>query len=383
MKTVAIYSYVPKLHSCYNDIVKNPPEGYTYAVDPSQLNNTMKAFYTHKTVKGAAVQLGKFVDTIRIKEKIYTYKKFPPHDLLYSAGYIVLRKEPYVVDMEFPSSFTGYDMKRFERRKAEIGRVLSLPYCKHIIPWTSSGAQVMINAFPDLAHKVTPVPLTVPAKTVQHVERNDGKVRMLFIGSANLPNDFEIKGGPEVLEAFSRLIKKRDDLELIFRCFVTPELKARYGSLPGLKIIDYMIPWKELENWYATSDFFVGPAHHTPNVAHLEAMSYGLPVIATDVWENSKIVSKEVGLLVPQHKGAVYFVNYGMPNWAKPDFMLALQKPDEERIQAIMDAIETLADSAQLRKKMREAALLRVKEGPYSIAGKNKILKKIYDEATS
>jgi glycosyltransferase involved in cell wall biosynthesis len=385
MKTVAIYSYVPKLHSLYNEIIRSPPEGYNYVVDPSQVDNKLKAFYNNPKVKRFSFQyLSKFVDTVRIKDRIYKTKKFPPHDLLYSAGYLCLRKEPWVVDMEFPSSFTGYSLPRFIRRRNEMAKLLSQPYCKRIIPWTDAASDVMRNAFPEQAiqEKIFTVPLSVSKKQKQKVDRKDGKVRIFFLGSSNLPHDFEIKGGHETLIAFERLRKKYDNIELIFRCYVPPHLKEHYSTLPGVKIIDYLISWNELEDLYVTSDIFVGIAHYTPGVGHLEAMSYGLPVIGTDVWENAKIVTPDVGMLIPKHSKAVYFAKYGMPDWGFPPFMEAIKSIDENRVTSLMASISKLVDDEKLRKKMGQNARYHVEEGPYSITARNKLLKEVYDDAT-
>ena len=382
MKTVAFYSYVPKLHSLYKEIIKYPPEGYEYAVDPSQVSDTFKTFYTHKKVKDTAIILNKFVDMVRIKDHIYRFKKFPPHNLLYSTGYLCFRKEPWVVDMELPSTFTGYSIVRLEKRKELIRKTLLQPYCKHIIPWSNAASNVMRTMFPELDNKITTVPLVVGKKNVVSVDRKDGKTQFLFVGSSNLPNDFEIKGGPELFLAFEQLSKKYDTVELTVRCYVPKYYKEKYFKYQNIKIIDYIIPWKELESLYTHADVFVGVAHHTPGVAHLEAMSYGLPVIATDVWENSTIVSSDVGLLIPQHKSAPYFAKYGMPNWGTPEFMRAIQQPDPARVSALIDAMEYFVTKKTLQKKMSVAARARVEKGPYSIQTRNKILKKIYDDAT-
>jgi glycosyltransferase involved in cell wall biosynthesis len=385
MKTVAIYSYVPKLHSLYNEIIKYPPEGYTYSVDESKIDSHMKAFYTNPTLKRFSFQyMSKLVDTVRIKDHLYKSKKFPPHDLLYSTGYLCLRKEPWVVDMEFPSSFTGYSLPRFISRRDSMAKVLSAPHCKRIIPWTDAAGDVMRNAFPEkeIQEKIFTVPLSVSKKQKQKVDRKDGKVRIFFLGSSNLPHDFEIKGGHETLIAFERLLKKYDNIELIFRCYVPPQLKEHYSKLPGVKIIDYLISWNDLEDLYVTSDIFIGIAHYTPGVGHLEAMSYGLPVIGTDMWENPKIVTPDVGMLIPRHAKAVYYGKYGMPIWGFPPFMKAIHTMDEERVTSLMECIVKLVENENLRKKMGQNARYRVEEGPYSITARNKLLKEVYDDAT-
>ncbi len=383
-RTVAFYSYVPKLHSLYREIIDHPPDGYAYAVDDAKLNQSMRAFYNNPTVKDIAFNyVARAVDTVRVRDHLYKRKAFAPHDLLYSTGYLCLRPEPWVVDMEFPSTFTGYDMRRFERRKGAIARTLASPYCRRIIPWTRAASEVMLRCFPqdEIARKVLTVPLAIRAKPRAAPRTPDGTVRLLFVGSSNLVKDFAIKGGPEAMEAFRRLRERRDDVEMTVRCYVPPDVKARYARVPGLRIVEDLIPREELERLYREADIFVGVAHHTPGVAHLEAMSYGLPVIATDVWENARIVGSDAGLIVPPHAGAQYYGAYGMPVWGTARFMREIEEPDERRVRAIMDAIATLADDAGLRARMSAAALRKVEEGEYSIRARNALLKRVYDEA--
>lgn len=383
MKQIAFYSYVPKLHSLYKELINQPPKGYTYLVNKSQIEGRFNKVLSNKTLKDFILfGVNRYVDTSEIKAHIWRFKKFPQHDLLYSTGFLSYRKEPWVVDMEFPSGLTSYNLKRYIRRRDAIARLLSKPYCKRIIPWTEAAAEVMRKSIPEVKEKVLAVPLAVTQKKRVRKERKDDKTRFLFLGSSNLPRDFAIKGGPETLEAFKQLSAKRDDVELIFRCYVPPELKKKYQDVKGLRIIDSVLPWKELENLYLTSDVFVGPAHHTPGVAHLEAMSYGLPIIATDVFENARIVSPDVGTLIPKHHRAQYFGKWGMPIWGFPKFMRELEREDFQRTAMLCEVMRSFADNKNKRKIMGKAALRRTRTGPYSIAGRNKLLKSVYDAAT-
>jgi glycosyltransferase involved in cell wall biosynthesis len=144
---------------------------------------------------------------------------------------------------------------------------------------------------------------------------NEGPIRVLFVGG-----DFERKGGGVLLRAFSSLGGEYE-LHLITNAEVPP--------IPNVFVYRDVAPNSDaLRYLYATADIFVLPtvADCFPLVIQ-EAMSAGLPVIATDVGAISEAVTDgKTGVLVP---------------------------PGDAR--ALRSALETLSENPPLRRCMGQA----------------------------
>jgi glycosyltransferase involved in cell wall biosynthesis len=114
-------------------------------------------------------------------------------------------------------------------------------------------------------------------------------LRILFVGV-----DWERKGGPELVEAFSLVRREISDVELIV-VGSDPEIFA-----PGMTALG-RIPGDEVKAYYESSDVFCLPSRRDPAANVLtEAAAYALPVVATPVGGNKeRVVDGETGYLVP------------------------------------------------------------------------------------
>lgn len=77
------------------------------------------------------------------------------------------------------------------------------------------------------------------------------------------------------------------------------KIKARFAKLKNIKVC-FTGHQKDVASFLTEGDFFLFPSlHENLSNALIEAMSYGLPVIATSVGGNTEVVSKGGGVLVP------------------------------------------------------------------------------------
>lgn len=119
---------------------------------------------------------------------------------------------------------------------------------------------------------------------------------VLFVG-----REFERKGGDIVLRAFARL---REEIPSARLRIVGPrDLRL---DLPGVEVLgllrrDHPDELEQLIDAYATADIFCFPTRFEPfGIVAVEAMRFGLPVVASDVWALPEIVADgETGFLVP------------------------------------------------------------------------------------
>jgi glycosyltransferase involved in cell wall biosynthesis len=376
-----------KMHSLYNELISYPPEGYEFISEHVSWDKTSKVIsnidFIYSFQKNA---LSKLIPVNLVKAYLERFKKIPEDvNLTYSTGHLVFREEPWVVDLEFVTHPAGHNYRHFKRYQRTIEKVLRSENCKKIIPWTDAGKKTIFLTIKDkeIVDKVEMVHLAVHKKNF--VKRyNEDKIKVLFVGSANIPQDFEIKGGKEVLEAFSQLNQNYDNLELVIRSYIPQRIKEKYEKTKNIKIIDEIIPWGVLEEEFKTADIFLFPAHNTPGLAFLDAMSYELPIITTDVWANPELVNDgKTGFVIKRSDKIQYYTENFIPNWSASESLKTIKKmTDPEVVKELVEKTSILIEDENLRKRMGKAGRQEIENGKFSIEKRNEKLKRIFDEAT-
>lgn len=119
-------------------------------------------------------------------------------------------------------------------------------------------------------------------------EAGERSPRILFVGV-----DWERKGGPELVRAFERVSAEVPGLELVI-VGCEPEL-----DVPGVQVVG-RVAREALHAHYERASIFCLPTRREPyGVALVEAMHFGLPIVATRVGAVPEIVAEgETGLLV-------------------------------------------------------------------------------------
>jgi glycosyltransferase involved in cell wall biosynthesis len=204
--------------------------------------------------------------------------------------------------------------------------------------------------------------------------------------------DFHIKGGKEVLETFLRLKRIYPQVELTMRAMVPGRYRRLCEGIPGVRIINSFIPWNELMREFARADVYVFPCHQTtPWSSILDAMSFELPVVTTDVYANREIVDDGVtGFLVDPSRHVKYYdpdEPYVPPidttSKRRKEFISAIQEVDDAVVEALAVKVAALIEDKNLRRSMGRAARREVEEGKHSLGRRNEKLKSIFDAATA
>lgn len=149
-------------------------------------------------------------------------------------------------------------------------------------------------------------------------------VHILFVGV-----DWERKGGPDLLDAFGRLLESHPEARLsIVGC--APEVSHPRVEVVGRRSLD------ELPDYYASASIFCMPTRREPfGVVFVEAMHHGLPIVATRVGAlPDLVVEQKTGLLV-----------------------------DVGDVDGLTRALAALSADADLRRRMGSAARTRAREG--------------------
>jgi len=379
-----------RMHSLYKEFILHPPSGYKFVTLNSSWDKVTNVASKVNAVYSLQEKvLGEIIPVNLTKAYLERFKKPPKGtDLTYATGHLVFRKEPWVVDLEFVTQLTGYSLKHFKRYKNLIEKMFASEYCRKIICWTEAGKKtVLLNLnCKHFEEKIEVVYLAVPKKNFIKKYNEKKSIKLLFVGSSNISGEFEYKGGKEVIEAFRLLQKKHRNIELVVRSDIPPELKSKCQKINNLKIIDKIIPWNQLEQEFKTADIFLFPAHSTPGLAFLDAMSYELPIITTDIWANSEMVEDyKNGFLIKKSENIQYFSDNFIPTWNyknNSSFIKSIKSVDKKVLKELIYKISILIEDEDLRKKMGRAGRRKIESGKFSISCRNKKLKKIFDEAT-
>lgn len=165
-----------------------------------------------------------------------------------------------------------------------------------------------IWAYPQLHRHIDIIPNVVDTSAFQIADRGLGiaesvrdpkSKRLLFIGEMNTP----IKGVDYLLGAMSLLRKRGIDCHLTLvgqgRNRREYETTARRLSVADLCQFVGVVPHSEIARLMSESDVFVLPSlAETFGVVLVEAMSAGVPVVATHCGGPDEIVTPDVGVLV-------------------------------------------------------------------------------------
>lgn len=375
-----------KPNPLYDELVSCPPEGYEFVVGTSPRKRRAGQVAKSRVPFFLLGALDKKVPLSLIRARLAAYKRIPADiDLIYSCGMLVFSETPWVVDQEYLSTLIGGNIAYFTKYKTAIERAFASEHCKKVICWSEVGKRVILSnlrcgKFQD---KLAVVYFAIRKKDF-HKSYRDGRLKLLFLGSANLPGEFKIKGGKETLDAFLLLRQRYDNIELVVRSDVPPDIKRKYGNIENLRIIDSVLPRELLEEEYKTADIFVLPAHNTPWMVPLEAMSYELPIVSLDVWGNPEIVADgKTGLLARKSESLPYYTDTFLPHFGTPEFMKAIESPDPAVVADLAAKIGILIENPELRRDMGRAARWEVEHGKFSIQHRNAQLKRMFDEATA
>jgi len=372
-------------HSLYDNLIDYPPEGYEFVTGITPLSKFTKSASSISFLPNAIMKSANQIVPVSILKPYLERNSWLPPDvnMIYSSGHVIFKNIPWVVDLEFVTHLAGYSLNCFKYYKNWIKDALESESCKRIMPWTDAGKKTILLSFDseEVHNKVETVHLAVPPKKFAK-NYNKDKTKVLFVGSQNLPRDFDIKGGKEVLEAFNELNSQYKNLELTVRSYVPEKIKLKYSKFKNIKIIDQIIPWSMLDEEFKTSDIFLYPSHHTPGLAILDAMSYELPVITTDVWGNKEMVKNgKNGFLITKSERINYTVENSIPNWSsRKNLKLIKKSTDPQVVKSLVDKTSILIEDQVLRRKMGEAGRNEIDFGEFSLKSRNKKLKKVFDE---
>lgn len=378
-----------KLRGEYHDLVQHPPEGYKFVTRNTWAERGAQRLSRSDTAYQILFALYKVAPMQLVKPYLERFKRPPKGiDLTYAVLHPVFRREAWILDMcgEQPHLLVGSEVM-FRRFRHLLVRTMASPLCKGIICHTETGKRAFLSALgaSQIEGKVRVIHPAVPPRSFRKEYGLDGRIRLLFVGSANIDSDWQFrdKGGLVLLEAFQVLRRRFDHLELVIRSQVPIDLYAKYRNAPGIRIVQDILPWAGVEGLFQSADIFVCPAHLTPSMTFLDAMSYELPIVTTDVWSNPELVEDGRTGLLAHHPDAHRYIVDSVAHHDWPAFREAVSRVHPELVAGIVEKVSLLVENSDLRQAMGREGRREVEHGKFSINRRNVRLKRVLDEAIS
>ena len=378
---------VGPIFGAHEELIRYPPEGYEFVVDQAMWEKHPTS--SHLINELLIRFMDKLIPVHLFKAYLNRFLKRTPQgiDLIYAYNHLVFGAKPWVLWLEEVGRLAGFNIKHLRRYKGLVERVLASDYCKRIITSSElSKKTTLLNLdCSQFEQKIEIIPLAVHRKDFTKKYDNE-KVKLLFVSSDRSPGSFELKGGSVVLEAFPYLSKKYHNLELVIRSDVPPEIRDKCRGHPDIKLIEVVIPWEQLEPEFKSADIFLVPGHESSWRVVLDAMSYELPVVTTDVYASSEQVEDgKTGFLVRKSEKVPYYgenLIHAFATSLRPQFEKAYRIVDPKVVQEVVDKTSILIENPELRRQMGRAGRWEVEHGKHSIEERNEKLKRIFDEAT-
>jgi glycosyltransferase involved in cell wall biosynthesis len=302
-------------------------------------------------------------------------------------------QNPWVVEIEDPTTLflpflrngkTGRLDLRDSPYFPLVKTLLESDQCKGILTHMKSTAALVPALFGSatIRDKVFYAPLGVPLPARWQRHDDTEHIELLFINSWHqIPENFYLRGGLDVLEAFATLRERYPQLRLTLRTSLPP-LDPHYHRIiesGWVRVITRVLSPHEMEALLAGSHIFLLPAARIHVVSLLQAMAHGLAVVASDGWGIEEYV--EHG-----RNGLVVRGRYGKVSWAdeQAGMLRECYEPmltaDAEVVGGLVEAVSRLVEESGLRKRLGLAARRDV-QTTYTLERWNQGLKEVFDRA--
>lgn len=201
------------------------------------------------------------------------------NDIIYIWGGMVA-SGPFITDLDNPYALTFYNLHAMQMYRHLIREWLAAPGCRRINCMSKACRQAVVELFgPRVARKATVRYPLMPLHVSDLPPAHPG-CRFLFIST-----QFDIKGGPALLRAFAQVqrICPEASLDVITHL---PEQHRPLIGIPNLRIHPANLTRDEIgRRFLSQCDALIHPTYvDSFGMVALEALSWGLALIATDVY---------------------------------------------------------------------------------------------------
>ncbi|MCC6456426.1 MAG: glycosyltransferase family 4 protein [Caldilineaceae bacterium] len=189
-----------------------------------------------------------------------------------------------------------------ERRylRSVDGFIFNSQTTRQIVNQVTGQIKPHIVAYPAADHRQPPAHGTVVRAITQRLHRG-APLQLLFVGNLT-PR----KGLHTLLRALGRVNSPNWHLHIVGSPEIHPDYSRAMHELGDALALSPKLTWhgrlsdQALDHIYETGDLLVMPSYEGFGIVYLEAMAYGLPVIATNAGAAPEVVSPGInGFLIP------------------------------------------------------------------------------------
>jgi len=307
-------------------------------------------------------------------------------------------QNPWVVEIEDPTTLFYPHVQNGETHKVTLSKspyfpivktLLESNHCKAVLTHMKSTADMISTLFSSdtIRAKIFYKPLGVklPERWQGHdAEEASEPINLLFTNSWHqMPGNFFLRGGLDVLEAFSVLHERYPQIRLTLRTNL-PSLPGRYYQIieqGWVRVVNRVLSTRDMEALLSESHIYLLPAARVHIVSLLQAMSHGLAVVTSDGWGFDEYVNHE-------RNGLVVKGRYGKVSWADKEVGMLredyrpMYKSNPKVVRGLIKAVSRLVEHRSLRRRLGRNARHDV-ETTYNLDQWNLGLKEVFDRALS
>ena len=274
------------------DTVRNVPEGFEALYSLQE-----KPYGSVYTAKRGMNLFAKLKVKLLLTIPLLNIKKVPSIanqvDFIYTWGYLPLgAKKPFVIEIDNPYCFTYYNPNAFYKYKKLIKKFLNKAY--KLTFMSEASMYHFLHEFGVKFKEKSVVFYPYAKRRYKFNHNKDHKqINFLFVGL-----DYKIKGLIELLEAFSHVNSQNINLYVV--SFISENIKRRFEKDKRIIFLEPMSREKLLTEVYPKMDVFIMPSFYESfGVVLLEALSFGLGLIATNVYAVPELLyNEENGILL-------------------------------------------------------------------------------------
>lgn len=297
-----IVLFQPRLRKFVLD-VGNELEHFDLVVETSRAFSDTKTFY--KTGASSFEQETRRVKVTpfqRLRRLLplpnFRFRREKRGDILFTYGCLLVTNRPYGTWIENGAALHGYDPVILRNPLAKLCLIPFIldPHLKYLVFMSQAAYR---SFFATLGLKEGWLRRRVEAKSIQlypkfpepperQIKQFDGTLRCLFTGV------YYMKGGRETLQAFREVRQSHPN---VFLTVLTPlhmlhaDDRAALEGTEGVTLLDATLRREEMEKLYREHQLFLFPSFKdTFGLVLIEALSFGLPIVATDQYAVTEMV---------------------------------------------------------------------------------------------
>lgn len=178
---------------------------------------------------------------------------------------------------QYLSGYFGFNKKLFEKALRIGTSILNAESCRRVIAWSEHAKRGLV-ADGVSSEKIEVIPPPIPVS--KRVRKSNNVFTMTYIG-----RDYRRKGGDLVLRAFRKISEDHPNARLNFLGPIEdPELKSWAASNRSISATDFMLNADIRRYIYPYTDLLLMPSRAEAfGLTVVEAMSYGIPVLVSDL----------------------------------------------------------------------------------------------------